>query len=279
MGCEIVVAGASPAELTAIRRLFRRRDEVFSRFRGSSELSAVNRSEAEIVAVSPLFAGTLARALGAAAATGGLVDPTLGGNIEAAGYDRDFACLAPDPRPAEPAAPGRWPAVRLTGRMLGRPPGLRLDLNGVVKALAVDDALALIDGDGFVAAGGDIATRGPALVGLPGGGSIRLLSGGIATSGTTRRRWCRGGEIQHHLIDPTTGCPSRARWTEVTVAAASCFAADTAAKAAFLLDEHGPAWLDERGLPGRFLGGEEIVFTAAWSSASPTRLEEVEACW
>jgi thiamine biosynthesis lipoprotein len=34
---------------------------------------------------------------------------------------------------------------------------------------------------------------------------IPLAEGGIATSGDTRRWWLRGGQRQHHLIDPRTG--------------------------------------------------------------------------
>ena len=91
------------------------------------------------------------------------------------------------------------------------------------------------------------------IVALPGNGSVRLDAGGIATSGSSRRRWMRGGAEQHHLIDPATGRPARVPWDEVTVAAGTCAAADVAAKAAFLLGWDGPVWLDERGLPGRFL--------------------------
>ncbi len=267
MGCEVIVEGADARELTAIEELFRRRDEVFSRFRPASELTAVNANPSGLVAVSPLFADTLRRALAAASQTAGLVDPTVAEAVEAAGYDRDFPSLVPTSEPVRPAARGRWRAIRLTGRLLERPPGLLLDLNGVVKALAVDDALALTEGEGYVAAGGDLATRGPALVGLPGGGSIQLLAGGMATSGTTRRHWLRGGTPQHHLIDPRTGRPSTSCWTEVTVAAGSCLGADVAAKAAFLLAAEGPDWLDARCLPGRFLAGREVVLNEAWRRA------------
>jgi hypothetical protein len=42
-------------------------------------------------------------------------------------------------------------------------------------------------------------------------------------------------------------------------------AADVAAKAAFLLGEEGPAWLDAHGLPGRFhIASEEVVTNASW---------------
>ena len=139
--------------------------------------------------------------------------------LEAAGYDRDFAELRQDDRPPGPPHPGSWRAVAIVGGVLFRPAGTKLDLNGVVKSMAVDDAVALLPGDGYVSAGGDLATRGGMDVLLPSGGTVLLRGGGIATSGSSRRRWIRGGELQHHLIDPRTGRPARSCWTDVTVAA------------------------------------------------------------
>jgi thiamine biosynthesis lipoprotein len=274
MGVEVLVAGATPFELTAVRRLFASREGVFSRFLAGSELSRVNRTKAPALVVSEQFARTLERALDAARATGGLVDPTLGEAIEAAGYDRDFALLTPDDRPPEAASPGQWRGVRVSGRLVTRLPGIALDLNGIVKGQAVDDALALIAGDGLVSAGGDIAARGKVVVALPGGGSVALHAGGLATSGTGERHWLRAGERRHHLIDPRTGRPSASPWTHATVAAGSCLAADVAAKAAFLLGEDGPDWLDSRGLPGRFVrGGDAVVVNRAWRrAAEPTEV-------
>jgi thiamine biosynthesis lipoprotein len=267
MGTEVVVTGASSEECTAVERLFEEWDGVFSRFRPESELNRVNGDSSRVVVLSRPFAFALRVALEAAAATDGLVDPTLGAAIEAAGYDRDFTLLDDDVRPLGPAEPGRWRSLRLSGRLLSRPPGTVLDLNGIVKALAVDSALELLAGDGMVSAGGDLTARGGANVRLPGDGALHLVSGGIATSGTAKRRWRRGGELQHHLIDPRTGRPARSRWDEVTVAASSCLAADVAAKAAFLLSEDGPGWLDEHGLAGRFTAGDEFAYSSAWSEA------------
>lgn len=223
MGVDVVVGGATELELIAIRRLFASREGVFSRFLPGSELSRVNRTKAPALVVSELFAGALATALRAAAATNGLVDPTLG------------AAVAPA---------GRWRAVRLSGRLVTRLPEVGLDLSGVVKGLVVDEALALLRGEGFVSAAGDLATRGSVVVGLPQGDSVRLLGGGLATSGAGR--------------------PSP--WTQVTVAAGSCLAAEVAAKAALLLGHDGPAWLDERGLPGRFVGPYGVVLAnGSWN--------------
>jgi len=226
MGCEVVVAGVDPPTVAAV---FERWEEAFSLHRSGSELSRANASPAHLLTVSDLFAETLETALAAAAETGGLVDPTF----------------------------GRLDAVHLCGRILSRPPGLELDLNGVVKALAVDAAASWIAGEGFISAGGDLAVRGPVDVGLPGGGAVRVLAGGLATSGTTTRG--------RHLIDPATGRPCESRWEQVTVSGSTCLAADVAAKAAFLLGDEGPEWLDDYGLPGRFReAGGHVVCNGHW---------------
>lgn len=268
MGCEVLVEGASTDELERVRALFEERDAIFSRFRPDSELKRVNAAGGAGL-VSPLFARMAEAALWARETTDGLVDPTLGAQLEAAGYDRDFDSLGPSDEPA--AAVAAAGGVALFGRVLVLRRGTKLDLNGVVKAAAVDDAVRLLSGPGFVSAGGDLATRGPVDVALPGGGSVRLVSGGLATSGRTKRRWLRGGQVQHHLIDPETGRPSASPWDEVTVCGSTCLGADVAAKAAFLLGEDGPDWLDERGLPGRFLAGTRTHENAAWRASVEPR--------
>ncbi len=265
MGCDVVVGGAGPAERARIETLFAEREAVFSRFRPESELTRVNRSRSPFVVVSETFAEAVDRALWAAVETGGLVDPTLGAAIEAAGYTDDFDRLRPDAEPPGEPRPGCPGRVWLAGRVLARPPGVLLDLNGVVKSMAVDAALELLPGPGFVSAGGDLATRGPLEVELPGGGSVRLERGALATSGSGKRRWERGGAAQHHLLDPRTGRPADSPWEQVTVCGATCLVADVAAKAAFLLGADGPAWLDARELPGRFVtAAGEVSANARW---------------
>ena len=231
MGCEVAVAGGDP---TAVAAVLERWEDAFSLFRPESELSCVNASPALVVTVSPFFSATLQTALHIASETEGLVDPTI------------F---------------GRWTEVAVSGRLLSRPPGVALDLNGVVKALAVDEAAETLVGPGFVSVGGDIAVRGPVDVALPAGGAVRVVAGGLATSGTTSRG--------AHLVDPTTGAPSNSCWEQVTASGRTCLAADVAAKAAFLLGERGPEWLESRGIPGRFVSPEgDVLESACWSRAT-----------
>ena len=149
MGCEVVVGGATGVEEAAVERLFEALEASLSRFRPDSDLERLNRSPAEAVIVSPLLATAIDDALGAAAATAGACDPTIAAALDAAGYDRTFEEIqeigrSHRPSRCRPAAGGRSASP---GSSSAGPAGLRLDLNGVVKGRAVDDALALLEGD------------------------------------------------------------------------------------------------------------------------------------
>jgi thiamine biosynthesis lipoprotein len=262
MGCDVVCSRGVP--LPAVRALFEERDRRFSRFQASSELSRVNVRPLGVTLLSEELASMLTLSIDAADATDGLVSPAVGGAVLAAGYDRDFAALPPDGDAVEPVRVPSHEAVVLRRTVLLRTEPVILDLNGVVKGKTVDDALKLAIG-GWVAAGGDLATTVPVSVGLPGGEVVTLRDGGLATSSTARRSWLRGGDRQHHLIDPRTGRPAQTPWSDVTVAAGTCTRADVAAKAALILGADGPAWLDERRLPGRFLAHDgTVLHNAAW---------------
>ena len=56
---------------------------------------------------------------------------------------------------------------------------------------------------------------------------------------------------------------------QVTVSGSTSLDADVAAKAGFLLGETGPALLDERGMPGRFVRDDgTVVVNATWRAAT-----------
>jgi thiamine biosynthesis lipoprotein len=270
MGCDVALPYGVPVGL--VRALFEERDARFSRFRPSSELSRVNALPLGLTLVSEEFASMLSLSLDAARATDGLVTPAVGGAIVAAGYDRDFVRLPPDVGAVVSAAVPSWHSISLHGGGLLRTETMQLDLNGVVKGKSVDDALE-IAGSGWVSAGGDVAALEPVVVGLPGGGSIALHDGGLATSSVAKRHWLADGVPQNHLIDPRTGRPTTSPWRDVSVAASSCFVADVAAKAALLLGAAGPAWLDERNLAGRFVSHSgAVTLNESWSVRAPEKL-------
>ena len=265
-------------------------DAACSRFRADSELVALDRAQGRPVRLSPLLANAVAVALRAAELTDGDVDPTVGEAIVAAGYDRDFSLVPPD-GPAlnlvVKAVPG-WRQVRLdpASRTLAMPAAVRLDLGATAKAWAADRAAARIaaelGGGVLVGLGGDIAVAGQA---PPGGWRIRvqdvtgrpedvpdgpstvvaITSGGLATSSTTARRWRRGGNVLHHILDPRTGLPPAPVWRTISVTAATCADANAASTAAIIRGTQAPGWLAATGLPARLVDvGGRVETVAGW---------------
>ena len=285
-------------------------DLACSRFRADSEICALQAnaqassqanaqangqpsSHAEAQQISPLLAEAIAVALRAAELTDGDVDPTVGAALSALGYDRDFEQL----QYADPAGgltmrtvPG-WRQVRLEGRTLTMPANIRLDLGATAKAWAADRSAARIarqTGCGvLVSLGGDIAVAGPAPRGgwrirvqdvtgspdeTPAGpyALIAIRDGGLATSSTKARRWQRGGDVLHHILDPRTGLPAEPVWRTVSVAAGTCADANAASTAAVIRGRAALGWLARLGLPARLVDATGVVFTVAgWPEEAP----------
>jgi thiamine biosynthesis lipoprotein len=246
----------------------------FSRFEVASELSRLNGNPRETVRVSPMMAQFVQAALEAATFTDGLVDPTLLGELERAGYGGHFEStpvplrqalwLASARAPAGPNRAARWRQIRVDRRAatVTRPRGLCLDSGGVAKGL-FGDALATvlaghasfaIDAAGDVRLGGRAGLVRPVRVASPFDDSVlhvfELKRGAAATSGIGKRSWLGGGgRLAHHLLDPATGQPAFTGIVQVTALAPRGLEAEARAKAALL---SGPArarrWLPHGGL-------------------------------
>jgi thiamine biosynthesis lipoprotein ApbE len=213
--------------------------------------------------------------------------------MSAVGYDRDFEQI-PRTAPGAPvtvrAVPG-WREVRLEGRTLTMPEGVQLDLGATAKAWAADRSAARIarqTGCGvLVSLGGDIAVAGSAPEGGwrirvqdvtgspddPPEGSyalVALCDGGLATSSTKARRWQRGGDVLHHILDPRTSLPAEPVWRTVSVAAGTCADANAASTAAVIRGRAALGWLARLGLPSRLVDATGVVFTVAgWPEDTP----------
>ncbi len=288
--CGVLVTGFGPGgHAPDAARLARRRmlgwHAAFSRFEPDSELSRLNRDPAATVAVSPEMARFVAEALAAAEHTGGLVDPTLTGEIERAGYAEHFdsgpvplrnaLALAPPRAAASARRPGRWREVSVDQEAgtVTRPPGVRLDSGGLAKGL-FGDLLAVtldphesfaVDASGDVRFGGRAGVVRPIEVASPFDESIlhvfRLTAGAAATSGIGRRSWLDGdGRPAHHLLDPATGRPAFTGVVQVTALAPTGVRAEALSKVAlFSGPERAAAWLVHGGVIVRDDGSCEVV--------------------
>jgi thiamine biosynthesis lipoprotein len=92
---------------------------------------------------------------------------------------------------------------------------------------------------------------------------IAIHDGGLATSSTTARRWQRGGDVLHHILDPRTGLPAEPVWRTVSVAAGTCADANAASTAAVIRGRRALGWLAQLGLPARLVDTTGVVFTLA----------------
>jgi thiamine biosynthesis lipoprotein len=272
MGCEVrLLIGAplrpefpSAAEAaSAARAWLAQFDARLSRFSPASELSVCNRDERSTLPVSRLLAAAIGAGLWAARKTGGLLDPTLVGALETAGYSdsrpskrsgevvAQALLVAPPRRSARPRPQQEWQAISvdLAHGALTRPTGMRLDTGGTGKGLAAD-ALAerfmgyarfAVDCAGDIRVGGPDAGARPyeiqvehPITGRP-VCALAVGDGAVATSGLGSRIWrLPGGGFAHHLIDPATGEPA---WTGILAATAlapNALEAETLAKFALL---------------------------------------------
>ena len=261
---EVLLPDARAECADGVRDLFADWERELSRFRPTSGLSRLNATAGGPAPAGPLLRRVVRRALAAAAATGGVFDPLLGRQLEDVGYDVTFDRIAASPASgARPTPGGAWRRLVVddAAGVITLPAGASLDLGGIAKGMAVDASVSLLRslgvGSALVSAGGDIGVI-PRSEGWPvevqthaGPVVVSLLHGAIATSTTRRRRWFQDGVERHHLLDPATGLPARSEVHSATVTAATCEAAEVAAKVTLVLGrERGRRFLAERGLTG-----------------------------
>lgn len=236
---------------------------VLSDYDSDSELSRLSQTSGtgQMVKLGDDLWTVLARAQDLARCTEGAFDVTVGPCVNLwrkARRDRALPDLARLDRAR--AATG-WQHLELdakqrTARL--RVPGMRLDLGGIAKGYAVDEALKVLAAHGIsralVSGGGDLAASDPP-PGKPGwrievaapdapdappARHVLLRRAGLATSGDLFQHVEIGGVRYSHIVDPRTGLGLTDR-SQVTVIARDCMTADSLSTAISVL---GP----ERGL-------------------------------
>ena len=244
--------------------------------------------------MSRLLTDLVGAALDTAMLTGGTVDPTIGRAMASNGYDRDISAVQNEPAPVRPTEVPRrtWADVRLNPALgiLTVPAGAALDLGASAKAFTADLAARTFfnryDTPVLVELGGDLAVAGS----LPGGWGVRVAEaegapgqsitvsrGGVATSTTTIRRWPRGDQPMHHIVDPATGLPVDGPWRTATVWAETALVANAASTAAIVLGPRAVGWLMAGGYAARLVDHSGAVTTVGDWPAEITDLGRAAA--
>jgi len=275
MGCEMLAiveqdSEDAPGILAQVPDWFEEWEQTLSRFRHDSELSRLNRTSDQSIAVSQILWDVFQTSLEADQTTGGLVTPTVLEAMKLAGYDRPF-----DQMVGSIGVAGLWTEIHPLSMVIYDeeqhticlPPDIRLDFGGIAKGWSAHQAANHMkdSGPALMNAGGDIAISGPRknneawLVGVSNPyqpeedlATLHLYGGGVATSGKDRRRWMQGAFLNHHIIDPRTGQPAVTDILTATVIAPTVMEAEAAAKSVFLLGSGaGLEWLEaDSGLAG-----------------------------
>jgi thiamine biosynthesis lipoprotein len=240
------------------------------------------------------MASLVAAAVRAWRESGGLVDATLGAELERAGYTGDLAGSLPleaalgraparRAAAADPDSPLRDTRVDRARRIVTRPPGMRLDSGGLAKGLFADllaESLAghatfAVDCAGDLRIGGTSGRERRVEVSSPFDESVihrfELSGGGVATSGIGRRSWLdANGRPAHHLLDPATGRPAYTGVVQATALAPTALAAEIRAKAALLSGpDDARRWLPDGGVLVADDGSVEAVDPAPASQRAP----------
>jgi thiamine biosynthesis lipoprotein len=255
---DAVRAGAAFAELAETLRA----DDAGWHAWNASPLTRINSAIAagESVQATPALLDLIERARPLVAASGGLVDPAIGGLIEAWGFHTtSFPVVSPPPsrrrieawlaqRPRLEQLLVDGDRVRSDNRLL------QLDFGAMAEGAAALHALAILRRHGIQRAridfgGGDAAVlgagpQGPWRVALrdPFGGSLgeaRLESGEalFSTGNFSKFRASATGARWPHILDPRTGHPARGT-AAVVVIDSDAVRADAAATALYVA---GPA--------------------------------------
>jgi thiamine biosynthesis lipoprotein len=241
----------------------RRIDRLMSTYKPDSELSRLNaRKRAQPMVVSAELFGLIRDSLAYSRLSDGAFDVTYA----SVGYLYDFPSHR---RPSTLAVRRALPGVDYRHLKLDAPrrsvsferAGMRVDLGGIAKGYAVDQAMAVLRRGGvtraMVNAGGDTLIVGdrfgkPWVVGIRDPNNrdqvvlrLPLSDTAISTSGDYERFFDEGGVRYHHIIDPKTGDSARLL-RSATILAPTSVRADGLSTAVFVMGaERGLAMINK----------------------------------
>jgi thiamine biosynthesis lipoprotein len=246
--------GAAAAAFQRVKQL----NDIMTDYDSDSELSRLSQTSGQdqAVPVSPDLWAVLARAQELAQRSQGAFDVTVGPYVNLWRFARSQEKL-PDPaRLAKARLAVGYDKMQLdpahhTVKLLA--PNMRLDLGGIAKGYAVDQALKCLGRLGIASAlvsgGGDMAVSGPPpgkkgwrielppldASNAPPARFVVLARAGLSTSGDLFQRLEINGLRYSHIIDPRTGV-GLTDHSLVTVIAPDDFTADGLTKVMSVLD-------------------------------------------
>jgi len=260
MGTYMEVRAIGRRAPTALEKVFARLREIEERMTqhsSGSEIAAVNaKAGSEPVRVSEDTFFVIEKALEYSRLTGGVFDPTIQPIVKLWQIGSPEARV-PSPAEIEANLPlVDYRAVQLdpTQKSVFLPKaGMGLDLGGIAKGYAADEAVAILKAHGIKKAiinlGGNVYVLGtnlnnePWRIGIQDPENqrnqyiaiVRTQDSTLVTSGPYERFLKVGDTVYHHILDPTTGYPADTGLLSVTIVASKSIDADALSTSVFAL--------------------------------------------
>lgn len=301
---QVVVPPGVPAPelLDACRDELAKMEAVFSRWTDTSELSRFNAAPAGTWELSDDLWDLLVAALDLGDDTSGAFDPTLGALIDLWGFGpggrRPVLTPTPDEAEIEAAtAVSGWMKLRLNreARAAVQPGGMKLDLSGMAKGLALERMSRRLSGMGatshLIDFDGDVKGRGLRPDGRPWSVTLPPLPGpatrplvvacadlAVATSTVFRKGFRHGPRVVSHLIDGRSGRAVDVDTVAVTVLHPNAVRADALSTALIVMGRYeGFDWAEEAGVAAVFVNDDPRGRTVRLTSAAEAMAGELGA--
>ena len=266
--CELLVETHDPVlanHLTSVAfKETKRIEQKFSRYLPNNPMAKINHSQGKPVVIDDEIFRLLEFAKRCFELSGGMFDITSGALRKAWKFDGSDNLPAPDVVKELMPYIG-WKKVEYDQISIILAKGMELDFGGIGKEYAVDCVAKLCDEYApttsvVVNFGGDIqVTRARQLkqpwhIGIESPEEsdksttniLKIISGGLATSGDARRYLLKKGKRYSHILNPETGYPIENAARSVTVAAPHCIQAGLLATLALLKGTQAEAFLEEQ---------------------------------
>lgn len=253
-------------------------EPALSRTREDSDLYRLNHADGAVCEVSEDTYAAIEAAVQFAEWTGGAFDPTMAPLTDLWGINTDHAHVPAQAEIDAALTHVGYQNIELLGnnqvRLLN---GAQLDLGGIGKGFATDEAAAMLDGTQGVLAtlGGNIGAYGENpnrdsgnwVVGIADPddnaafiATVEVRDLSVVTSGDYERYFEQDGKRYHHIFDPATGYPADSGLRSVTVIDESSTRADALTTALFVMGlEEGMAFCGQNDIVAVFVTADKQV--------------------
>ena len=238
----------------------KRIEQKFSRYLPNNPMANINDSQGKPIAIDNEFFRLLELANSCFQLSDGLFDITSGVLRQAWTFDGSDNLPSPDAVKVLMPFIG-WGKVKYDQSSITVAKGMELDFGGMGKEYAVDCVAKLCTEHApttsvVVNFGGDIQVnrarhnKQPWYIGIESPNDaeatkvLKIISGGLATSGDARRYLLKNGKRYSHILNPETGYPVKNAASSVTIAAPHCIQAGLLATMALLKGPNAEVFLE-----------------------------------